>query len=103
MPTTSSQTSPRLSSAPSRGAIAAWLAIAVLLIALGFVGASSGETDRNILYDYAFAAGSVVIYGILVGVTLVIASRLGRPSRPPDSKVSNGVGSGSPSDSSCWS
>jgi len=79
MPTTSSQTSPRLSSAPSRGAIAAWLAIAVLLIALGFVGASSGETDRDILYDYAFAAGSVVIYGILVGVTLFIASRLGRP------------------------
>jgi len=79
MPTTSSPTSPRLSSAPSRGAIAAWLAIAALLIALGFVGASSGETDRDILYDYAFASGSVVIYGVLVGVALIIASRLGHP------------------------
>lgn len=79
MPTTSSQTSLRLSSAPSRGAIAAWLAIAALLIALGFVGTSSSEVDRDILYDYAFASGSVVIYGILVGVALTIASRLGPP------------------------
>jgi membrane protease YdiL (CAAX protease family) len=77
MPMTSSQTSPRLSTARSRGAIAAWLAIAALLIALGFVGTSSSEVDQDILYDYAFASGSVVIYGILVGVALVIASRLG--------------------------
>jgi membrane protease YdiL (CAAX protease family) len=78
MPMTSSQTSPRLWTAPSRGAIAAWLAIAALLIALGFVGTSSGEVDRDVLYDYAFASGSVVIYGILVGAALLIASRLGR-------------------------
>lgn len=76
---TSSQTSPRLSTAPSRGPIAAWLAIAAFLIALGFVGTSSSEVDRDILYDYAFASGSVVIYGILVGAALTIASRLGHP------------------------
>jgi membrane protease YdiL (CAAX protease family) len=79
MPTTWSETSARLSSAPSRGAIAAWLAIATVLIALGFVGTSSGGAEPDILYDYAFAAGSVVIYGILVGVALVISSRLGHP------------------------
>ena len=79
MPTTSSQISDRLSTAPSRGAIAAWLAIAALLVALGFVGTSTGEANPDILYDYAFAGGSVVIYGILVGVALVIASRLGPP------------------------
>jgi membrane protease YdiL (CAAX protease family) len=79
MLTTSSKTSARLSSAPSRGATAAWLAIAAVLIALGFVGTSTGDTNTDILYDYAFAGGSVVIYGILVGVTLVIASRLGHP------------------------
>ena len=79
MPTTWSRISDRLSTAPSRGAIAAWLAIAALLIALGFVGTSTDEANPDILYDYAFAGGSVVIYGILVGVALIIASRLGRP------------------------
>jgi membrane protease YdiL (CAAX protease family) len=79
MPATWSQISARLSSAPSRGATAAWLAIAAVLVTLGFVGTSTGDTDTDILYDYAFAGGSVVIYGILVGVTLVIASRLGHP------------------------
>src|SRR6266508_3591442 len=79
MPTTWSQISDRLSTAPSRGAIAAWLAIAALLIALGFVGAATDEANPDILYDYAFAGGSVVIYGILVGVAFVIASRLGHP------------------------
>ena len=79
MPTTWSRISDRLSTAPSRGAIAAWLAIAALLIALGFVGTSSAEPNSDVLYDYAFAGGSVVIYGILVGVTLTIASRLGHP------------------------
>jgi membrane protease YdiL (CAAX protease family) len=79
MPTTWSQISARLSSAPSRGATAAWLAIASVLVALGFVGTSTGDTNTDILYDYAFAGGSVVIYGILVGVTLAIASRLGHP------------------------
>jgi membrane protease YdiL (CAAX protease family) len=79
MPTTWSRISDRLSTVPSRGAIAAWLAIAAVLIALGFVGTSTDETNPDILYDYAFAGGSVVIYGILVGVALIIASRLGRP------------------------
>src|SRR6266511_441046 len=79
MPTTWSQISDRLSTAPSHGAIAAWLAIAALLIALGFVGEATDEANPDILYDYAFAGGSVVIYGILVGVAFVIASRLGHP------------------------
>ena len=79
MPTTWSQISDRLSTAPSRGAIAAWLAVAAILIALGFVGAATDEANPDILYDYAFAGGSVVIYGILVGVAFVIASRLGHP------------------------
>ena len=79
MPTTSSRISDKLSTAPSRGAIAAWLAIAALLIALGFLGASTDEANPDILFDYAFAGASVVIYGILVGVALVIASRLGHP------------------------
>jgi membrane protease YdiL (CAAX protease family) len=62
-----------------RGAIVAWTAIATVLILLGFVGASTTQDDPNVLYDYAFGTGSIVIYGILVGITFAIAARLGRP------------------------
>jgi hypothetical protein len=63
----------------ARGPIVAWTAIATVLILAGFVGASTAEDDPNVLYDYAFAIGSVVIYGILVGITFAVAARLGRP------------------------
>jgi uncharacterized protein len=77
MQTTSSPISTGLSSAPSRGAIIAWTVIATALIVLGFLGAATGESDPNVLYDYAFATGSIVIYGILVGITFAVAARLG--------------------------
>jgi CAAX protease family protein len=64
---------------PRRGAIVAWTAIATVLIVLGFVGASTAQDDPNVLYDYAFGTGSIVIYGILVGITFAVAARLGRP------------------------
>jgi len=79
MQTTSSETSARLSNGSSRGALAAWLGVAALLIALGFIGTSTGQSDPNVLYDYSFAAGSTVIYAILVAVSFAIASALGRP------------------------
>jgi membrane protease YdiL (CAAX protease family) len=72
-------TQPGLSSALGRGAIVAWAVIATVLIVLGFLGASTGESDPNVLYDYAFATGSIVIYGILVGITFAVAARLGHP------------------------
>jgi membrane protease YdiL (CAAX protease family) len=75
----SSQTSARPSSAPRRGALIFWTTVAVILVVLGFAGAASGESDTDILYDYAFAGGSIFIYGILVGITFAIAGRLGRP------------------------
>jgi membrane protease YdiL (CAAX protease family) len=65
--------------APRKGALFAWASVAVVLIALGFIGTSSGETDPDVLYDYSFAVGGIVIYSILVGVTFVIAAALGRP------------------------
>jgi membrane protease YdiL (CAAX protease family) len=72
-------TEPGVSPARTRGAIVAWAVIATVLVVLGFLGASTGESDPNVLYDYAFATGSIVIYGILVGITFGIAARLGPP------------------------
>ena len=72
-------TEPGGSRAASRGAIVAWAVIATALVVLGFLGASTGESDPNVLYDYAFAIGSIVIYGILVGITFGVAARLGHP------------------------
>jgi membrane protease YdiL (CAAX protease family) len=63
----------------STGALIFWTTVAVILIVLGFAGTASGESDTDVLYDYAFAGGSVVIYGILVGITFAIAGRLGSP------------------------
>jgi membrane protease YdiL (CAAX protease family) len=79
MQATSSQTSARPSSELSKGPLGVWTGIAVLLIAIGFVGTSSGQTEPDVLYDYRFGIGSIVIYSILVGLTLAIAASLGQP------------------------
>jgi membrane protease YdiL (CAAX protease family) len=79
MQATSLQTSVRPSNALRKGPLAVWTGIALLLIAVGFIGTSSGQTEPDILYDYGFGIGSIVIYSILVGVTLALAASLGRP------------------------
>jgi uncharacterized protein len=48
-----------------------------VLIVLGFVGTSSGGAESDILYDYSFGIGSIVIYAILIAITLALASGLG--------------------------
>jgi uncharacterized protein len=55
------------------------VSVAALLVAVGFIGTTTGETDPEILYEWSFAAGSVALYAVLVGVTLVI----GRSFRAP--------------------
>lgn len=79
MSTTSSPTSDSLSAGSSRAAAAAWAVVAAALVAVGFAGASAGETDQDILYDYGFAIGTLLIYGFLIGITFAIALWLGRP------------------------
>ncbi len=69
----------RLSTAPRKGPLIAWAGVALLLIGLGFFGSSSGESDPDILYDYSFAIGGIVIYSVLVGVAIAIAAWLGHP------------------------
>jgi hypothetical protein len=70
---------PGPSSAAGKRGIVAWTLIATALVVLAFLGTATGESDPNVLYDYAFAGGSIVIYGILVGITFAIAARIGRP------------------------
>lgn len=75
MPTTSSPTS----TAPSRAssvALALWLALAGLQIAAAFALGAAGDTDSDgePLYGYSLAVGSLFIYGILIGLSLWVAS-----------------------------
>jgi membrane protease YdiL (CAAX protease family) len=80
MPTTSSATSARPSTASSWTAAAAWAAVAIVFVVLGFAGTSAGQTDEEVLYEYWFAISSAIVYGILIGITFAIALWLGRPA-----------------------
>ena len=63
--------------AGSRGLAAAalWLLLAGLQVLAAFaLGGGGTEKGEEPLYDYTLAAGSVVLYGILVGLTFWIAS-----------------------------
>jgi membrane protease YdiL (CAAX protease family) len=80
MQPTSSEISSRPSSASSRYALVAWLFVAGIFVALAFAGTASSEVDPNVLYKYSFGVGSTVLYAIFVGVTLLIARWLGRPT-----------------------
>ena len=52
-----------------------WLAISSVLVLLAFAGASQGsETgDGDILYDADLAIGGAVFYGLMIGVSFLIA------------------------------
>jgi membrane protease YdiL (CAAX protease family) len=80
MQTTSSTTSATPSTGSSRSAAIAWGVVAFVFVALGFVGTSAGQTDEEVLYEYGFAISSLVVYGILIGITFAIALWLGRPA-----------------------
>jgi membrane protease YdiL (CAAX protease family) len=64
-------------SSPTREriALALWLAIAALQIAVSFaLGGSGSDREGEPFYDYSLAAGSLILYGILIGLTFWIAS-----------------------------
>jgi membrane protease YdiL (CAAX protease family) len=79
MPAISSQISRAPSTTPSKKTLAIWCGIAVALIVLGFAGTSSGGVEPDVLYDYSFGIGSIVIYAILIAITVALASGLGNP------------------------
>lgn len=78
MKTTSSRTSSELSSwSRSNLALGLWLALAVGLIALAFIGTSSGAAktaERDLLFEYAFTVQSLIGYGFIIGLTIGIAA-----------------------------
>jgi membrane protease YdiL (CAAX protease family) len=74
MQTTSSETSSERSSTPRlTGGLAAWALIALIQIAVAFSAQQSGELEGEPLYEYDLALGSIVIYSILIGLTILIA------------------------------
>lgn len=90
--TTSSTTSDRPSSESStepssRKALAAWLVVAGIQIALSFtLRGGDGESGNDAIYRYDFAIGSLVFYGFLVALTFWIASAY------PSARASLGLG-----------
>lgn len=62
-----------------RGKLYAWLAFVGIFAALNYSSrfASSGSTDRNVLYTWSAAVGGLVEMGIILGIVLLIAR--GRP------------------------
>ena len=79
-------TSPPTSSEPSnwsrsRGAVAAWLVVAGLLVVVGFAGQAvdGGGAESDILFQYEFAIGSTIAYAVVVGITVAIASAFPHP------------------------
>jgi membrane protease YdiL (CAAX protease family) len=78
METTSAPTSSGLSDrSRSDKALAAWIAIAAVLVLAAFsvpaADPGAEEETSDILFEYEFAIGSVVVYGIIVGLTLLAA------------------------------
>jgi membrane protease YdiL (CAAX protease family) len=82
MQTTSSPTSATPSSGYRALPFFGWSTLALAFIASGFVGQSASSADTtDVLYQYSFAVGTVVIYAFLVGLTLAIALAYQRPFR----------------------
>jgi membrane protease YdiL (CAAX protease family) len=78
-------TSSPISATPSRAykpiPFFAWSALAVAFVAGGFVSQATDTADTsNVLYDYGFAVGTLVIYAVLVGLTLTIALAYRQPA-----------------------
>jgi membrane protease YdiL (CAAX protease family) len=81
MQTTSSPTSAAPSSRYKALPFLGWSVLAIAFIASGFASQSAGSTDTSqALYQYSFAAGTVVIYAVLVGLTFAIALAYERPA-----------------------
>jgi membrane protease YdiL (CAAX protease family) len=76
---TSSPTSSRPSTELRPLGFAAWLGLAGGIVALGFIGRASGGTEENAFYHYDFAISSLLVYSVLAGLSIWIATAYGRP------------------------
>ena len=74
MQTTSSPTSATPSTAFKAVPFFGWSAVAVAFIVAGFASQASDSGDMSdVLYDYSFAVGTIVIYAVLAAVVLARA------------------------------
>lgn len=56
------------------GRLLAWLVFVAALVALAYGSrAASGKPPKNALYEYGFAAGGLVQYGVMLGIVMLIA------------------------------
>jgi membrane protease YdiL (CAAX protease family) len=74
METTSSPTSERPSNGFSVRALSAWLVVVAIQVGLAFWSQTLEGSDTEPLYEYDLAIGSFIAYGILIGISLWIAS-----------------------------
>ncbi len=68
----------RVTERPDWRRLAAWALIAIPLIALGFVSyamSSSTSSSKEALFNWSFAANSVVLYGIWIALSLAISNK----------------------------
>jgi membrane protease YdiL (CAAX protease family) len=80
METTSSPTSRARSSArKSTVGIVAWSFLAGLQLLAAFAATGAGETSGELIYEYEFALGVPLVYGLLIGLTFAIATAYGSP------------------------
>jgi membrane protease YdiL (CAAX protease family) len=82
METTSGPTSSEPSNSPRRAllAAAAWSVLAALQVAAAFGLAGSEDARRDeLIYEYEFALGVPLVYGLLVALTFVVATAFGNP------------------------
>ena len=75
MQTTSSPTSNKRSHARRATALALWFALAALLVLAAFYGQSTEEgSDDEALYNPYLAVNGLVLYGLMIGLTIAIAT-----------------------------
>ena len=81
METTSSPTSPEPSPwSRSNRALAIWGGVATALILLAFSSTALDDEERDtsdVLFEYEFAVGSLIVYAVIVGVTWIAARGFG--------------------------
>jgi uncharacterized protein len=74
MQTTSSPTSATLSNGYKTIPLVGWSVLATLFIVGGFASQSASDGDNStVFYDYSFAVGTIALYAVLIGLTLLIA------------------------------
>lgn len=77
-PTSSPTSSERSPWSKSAGALAAWLLVSTLLIAVTFAGSQAGGAADDegvpVFFRYDFAIGGAIIYAVLFSIAWIIAS-----------------------------